>query len=104
MLPYVKQLTRVLSERLVWNRARMNLMARLMRALPMQTTTNLAPLAVVMKPQVETDSTYRRLQRFSLILPLATRHLGGFCWISFRPARLIWQFWTEPSGTSVRRQ
>ncbi|MCS3632292.1 hypothetical protein GGP55_002908 [Salinibacter ruber] len=46
MLPYVKQLVRVLSGRLGWNRARMKLMARLMRALPIQTTTNLALLAL----------------------------------------------------------
>jgi hypothetical protein len=44
MLPYVKQLVRILSERLGWNRARLKLMARLMRALPIQTTTNLAQL------------------------------------------------------------
>ena len=64
MLPYVKQLESVLSEKLGWNRARLKLMARLMRALPIQTTTHLAQLAQVMKPQVETNSTYRRLQRF----------------------------------------
>ena len=45
MLPYVRQLTRVLYKRLGWNRARMKLMARLMRALPIQTTTDLAQLA-----------------------------------------------------------
>ena len=55
MLPYVRQLTRVLSKRLGWNRAQMKLMARLMRALPMQTTTNLAELAHAGKPEVETD-------------------------------------------------
>ncbi len=78
MLPYVKQLTRVLSERLGWNRARMKLMARLMRALPMQTTTNLAQLAVVMKPQVETDSTYRCLQRFFAEFAFGYEALGRF--------------------------
>lgn len=46
MLPYVKQLESVLSEKLGWNRARLKLMARLMRALPIQTTTNLAQLAL----------------------------------------------------------
>ena len=83
MLPYVRQLVRVLSDRLGWNRARMKLMARLIRALPIQTTTNLAQLAQVMKPQVETGSTYRRIQRFFAGLPLATRMAtgssGGFC-------------------------
>ncbi len=64
MLPYVKQLTRVLSERLGWNRTRIKLMVRLMRVLPMQTTTILAQLASAGKPEIETDSTYRRLQRF----------------------------------------
>ncbi len=78
MLPYVKQLTRVLSERLGWNRARMKLMARLMRVLPMQTTTNLAQLAVVMKPEVETDSTYRRLQRFFAEFSFGYETLGRF--------------------------
>ena len=33
-------------------------------ALPIQAMTNLAELALVMKPQVETESTYRHLQRF----------------------------------------
>ena len=78
MLPYVKQLTRVLSKRLGWNRARINLMARLMRVLPMQTTTNLAELAVVMKPTVETDSTYRRLQRFFAEFEFGYERLGRF--------------------------
>jgi hypothetical protein len=78
MLPYVRQLTRVLSKRLGWNRARIKLMARLMRALPMQTTTNLAELAVVMKPQVETDSTYRRLQRFFAEFSFGYETLGRF--------------------------
>ncbi|MCS3658821.1 IS4 family transposase [Salinibacter ruber] len=78
MLPYVKQLTRVLSERLGWNRARMKLMARLTGALPMQTTTNLAELAVVMKPEVETDSTYRRLQRFFAGFEFGYQRLGRF--------------------------
>lgn len=69
MLPYVKQLTRVLSERLGWNRARMKLVARLMRALPMQTTQCRRPQILPSWPlagklQVETDSTYRRIQRF----------------------------------------
>ena len=78
MLPYVKQLTRVLSKRLGWNRARMKLMARLMRGLPMQTTTNLAQLAIVMKPEVETDSTYRRLQRFFAGFEFGYQRLGQF--------------------------
>jgi hypothetical protein len=78
MLPYVKQLTRVLSERLGWNRARMKLMARLMRVLPMQTTTNLAELAVVMKPEVETNSTYRRLQRLFAGFDFGYQRLGRF--------------------------
>lgn len=78
MLPYVKQLTRVLSDRLGWNRARIKLIARLMRALPMQTTTNLAQLAVVMKPQVQTDSTYRRLQRFFAGFAFGYEALGQF--------------------------
>ena len=78
MFPYVKQLTRVLSKKLGWNRARMKLMARLMRALPMQTTTNLAELALVMKPQVETDSTYRRLQRFFAEFSFGYEAVGRF--------------------------
>ena len=78
MLPYVKQLTRVLSEELGWNRARLKLMARLMRALPIQTTTNLAELALVMKPQVETESTYRRLQRFFAGFAVGYKALGQF--------------------------
>jgi hypothetical protein len=56
----------------------MKLMARLMRALPMRTTTNLAQLAVVMKPQVETDSTYRRLQRFFAGFSFDYQSLGRF--------------------------
>jgi hypothetical protein len=78
MLPYVKQLVRVLSERLGWNRARLKLMARMMRALPIQTTSNLAQLAQVMKPQVETDSTYRRLQRFFAGFAFGYEALGQF--------------------------
>ena len=78
MLPYVKQLTRVLSEELGWNRARLKLMARLMRALPIQATTNLAELALVMKPQVETESTYRRLQRFFAGFAVGYKALGQF--------------------------
>jgi hypothetical protein len=56
----------------------MKLMARLMRVLPMQTTTNLAELAVVMKPEVETDSTYRRLQRFFAGFEFGYQRLGRF--------------------------
>ncbi len=78
MLPYVRQLTRVLSKRLGWNRARMKLMARLMRALPMQTTTNLAELAHAGKPEVETNSTYRRLQRFFAGFEFGYQRLGRF--------------------------
>jgi len=78
MLPYVRQLTRVLSERLGWNRARMKLMARLMRVLPMQATTNLSELAHAGKPEVETDSTYRRLQRFFAKFDFGYQRLGGF--------------------------
>jgi len=44
----------------------------------MQTTTNLAELAVVMKPQVETDSTYRRLQRFFAGFEFGYQRLGRF--------------------------
>ena len=78
MLPYVKQLTRVLSEELGWNRARLKLMARLMRALPIQATTNLAELAPAGKPQVETESTYRRLQRFFAGFAVGYEALGQF--------------------------
>jgi len=78
MLPYVRQLTRVLSDRLGWNQARLKLMARLMRALPIQTTTNLAQLAQVMKPQVDTDSTYRRIQRFFAGYAFGYEALGRF--------------------------
>ncbi|WP_251979408.1 IS4 family transposase [Salinibacter ruber] len=53
-------------------------MARLIRALPIQTTTNLAQLAQVMKPQVETDSTYRRLQRFFTGFTFGYEALGQF--------------------------
>jgi hypothetical protein len=56
----------------------MKLMARLMRALPMQTTTNLAELASAGKPQVETDSTYRRLQRFFAEFSFGYETLGRF--------------------------
>ncbi len=78
MFPYVRQLTRVLSKRLGWNRARMKLMARLTGALPMQTTTNLAQLAHAGKPEVETDSTYRRLQRFFAGFEFGYQRLGRF--------------------------
>ncbi len=78
MLSYVRQLTRVLSKRLGWNRARMKLMARLTGALPMQTTTNLAQLAHAGKPEVETDSTYRRLQRFFAGFEFGYQRLGRF--------------------------
>ncbi|CAM3250661.1 IS4/IS5 family transposase [Salinibacter ruber] len=78
MLPYVRQLTRVLSKRLGWNRARMKLMARLTGALPMKTTTNLAQLAHAGKPEVETDSTYRRLQRFFAEFSFGYETLGRF--------------------------
>ena len=56
----------------------MKLMARLMRGLPTQTTTNLAQLAIVMKPEVETDSTYRRLQRFFAGFEFGYQRLGQF--------------------------
>ena len=78
MLPYVKQLESVLSEKLGWNRARLKLMARPTGALPIQTTTNLAQLAQVMKPQVETNSTYRRLQRFFAGFAFGYEALGQF--------------------------
>jgi len=44
----------------------------------MQTTTNLAQLAVVMKPEVKTDSTYRRLQRFFAEFDFGYEALGRF--------------------------
>ena len=83
MSPYVKQLTRVLSKRLLstrlgWNRARTKLMARLMRVLPVQTTRNLAQLASAGKPEVETDSTYWRLQRFFTEFEFGYQRLGRF--------------------------
>jgi len=78
MVPYVKQLVHVLSEKLGWNRARMKLMARLIQALPIQTTTNLSALAVVMKPEIQTDSTYRRLQRFFAAFAFGYEALGQF--------------------------
>jgi hypothetical protein len=53
-------------------------MARLMRALPTLTTTNLADLAIVMKPQVKTRSTYRRLQRFFAGLAFDYVRFGQF--------------------------
>jgi hypothetical protein len=56
----------------------MKLMARLMRVLPMQTTTNLAELASAGKPAVETDSTYRRLQRFFAGFEFGYERLGRF--------------------------
>jgi hypothetical protein len=104
MLPYVKQLTRVLSEQFGWNRARLKVMARLMRALPIQTTTNLAELALVMKPQVETESTYRRLQRFFAGFAFGYEALGQFL-LGLVPTdppyvavvdRTEWHFW--PNG------
>ncbi|WP_259047562.1 transposase [Salinibacter ruber] len=56
----------------------MKLMSRLMRVLPMQTTTNLAQLASAGKPEVETDSTYRRLQRFFAEFDFGYQQLGRF--------------------------
>ena len=53
-------------------------MARLIRALLTLTTTNLADLALVMKPQVKTRSTYRRLQRFFAGFAFEYRQFGQF--------------------------
>jgi hypothetical protein len=44
----------------------------------MLTTTNLADLALVMKPQVKTRSTYRRLQRFFAGFAFEYRRFGQF--------------------------
>jgi hypothetical protein len=44
----------------------------------MQTTTNLAQLAHAGKPEVETDSTYRRLQRFFAGFEFGYQRLGRF--------------------------
>jgi hypothetical protein len=62
--PYGSQRTRILSDRLGCQRTRLKMVARLPRALLTLTTTHLADLALVMKPQVKTRSTYQRLQRF----------------------------------------
>lgn len=64
MEPYVRRLTRVLDHRLGWHRSRLKLMARMVRAAIETRTTNLAEWAVPIKPQVQTDSTYRRIQAF----------------------------------------
>ncbi len=53
-------------------------MARSMRVLPIQTTVNLAQLAKVMRPQVETDSTYQRLQHFFAGFAFGYEALGQF--------------------------
>lgn len=53
-------------------------MARLIRALLTLTTTNLADLALVMKPQVKTRSTYRRIQRFFADFAFGYAELGRF--------------------------
>ena len=103
MLPYVKKLTCVLSEELGWNRARLKLKARLMRALPIQATTNLAELALVMKPQVETESTYRRLQRFFAGFAFGYEALGSFCSDWCRRILPTWPPKAELSGTSAKR-
>jgi hypothetical protein len=64
MEPYVRRLTRVLDRRLGWHRSRLNLIARMVRAAIETRTTNLAEWAVPIKPRVQTDSTYRRIQAF----------------------------------------
>ena len=77
VLPYVSRLTSVLSTRLGWNRARLKLVARLVRAALKLTTTNLAELAVAMKPQVKTASTYRRIHRFFAGFAFDYAEFGG---------------------------
>jgi hypothetical protein len=62
----------------------MKLMARLMRILPTQTTTNLDQLASAGKTEVEIDSTYRRLQRFFAEFSSDMESSDSFCWTSFR--------------------
>jgi hypothetical protein len=78
VLPYVSQRTRIISDRLGWQQARLKLVARLPRALLTLTTTHLADLALVMKPQAKTRSTYQRLQRFLLGLRSTTLSIGPF--------------------------
>jgi len=77
MLPYMSRLTDVLSERLGWNRARLKLMARLIRAALDLTATNLAEFAITMKSEVMTASTYRRIQRFFVGFAFDYAELGG---------------------------
>ncbi len=53
-------------------------MTRLMRVLPVQTTTDLAELTHAGKPEVQTDLTYRRLQQFFAESDFGCQRLGQF--------------------------
>lgn len=63
-MTYAEPLTNVLAEHLPWHRARLRFIARFTIALLKLTTTNLAKLALALKPTVKTASNYRRIQRF----------------------------------------
>lgn len=60
----MRLLQRTLAENVAWNKARINLVARLLIALITVKTVNLAQLASVLNAEALVDSNYKRLQRF----------------------------------------
>jgi hypothetical protein len=103
-MAYVEPLTNVLAEHLPWHRARLSFIARFTVALLKLTTTNLAKLALALKPTVKTASNYRRIQRFMaafsfdfaafarLLLGLLPQQSGHIVVID----RTEWHFGQEP--------
>lgn len=63
-MPYLTRLKTILQERLPWNGARIDFVARFTIALLKVCTTNLTEVALALKGSVKRSSNYRRIQRF----------------------------------------
>lgn len=60
----INELKRILSENLVWNKARLDCFVRMLVALFVVRTVNLSEIAVAFCSKAEKESRYKRLQRF----------------------------------------
>lgn len=63
----VSELKKILSETLVWNKARLDCFARMLLALFAVRTVNLSEIAVAFASKSKKDSRYKRLQGLKIV-------------------------------------
>lgn len=89
---YVSKLTDVLSEDLPgWHKARLKFMSRFVGSLLKLSTVNFSKLALALKPGVQADSNYRRIQRF----------MAGFAFGFDAFGRLLLRLLPQKTGFTV---